>query len=53
MKLPESEIRFLFAQTVTRHTRSMVAEGISESDITVWAAAVAEGYGLRFEEEIS
>jgi hypothetical protein len=45
------EIRFLFAQNITRHTRAMAAEGISEVDISFWVDAVAAGYGLRFDEE--
>jgi hypothetical protein len=51
VELPDHEIRFLFAQNITRHTRAMAAEGITEADISFWVDAVAAGYGLRFEEE--
>jgi hypothetical protein len=51
VKLPAEEIRSLFAQNITRHSRAMAAEGIAEDDISFWVAAVAAGYGLRFDEE--
>jgi hypothetical protein len=51
VELPQSDISFMFAQNITRHTRAMAAEGMSEVDISFWVEAVAAGYGLRFEEE--
>jgi hypothetical protein len=51
VELPDNEIRFLFAQNITRHTRAMTAEGVSEADINFWVDAVAVGYGLRLDEE--